>query len=134
MVYLEEAHRQGEHIAELINRDLSACPDMVLVLGTSLKLSGPWEFVRQFARRVGANGGKVAYVNLAKPSQRGYSLFDYWAEWECDSRVQDLKSRLEFFHSAVTGSLPRRPLAYTLGGRVSRRPMRRLGKKAKDEP
>ncbi|KAK4243187.1 NAD-dependent histone deacetylase HST3 [Corynascus novoguineensis] len=135
MVYLEEAHPQGEDIAELINRDISACPDMVLVLGTSLKLSGPWGLVRRFARTVSANGGKVIYVNRTKASQRGWDdLFDYWIEWECDSWVQNLTSRGGLFRGAVIGSLPTQPRARTLGGRVSKRPKKRLGKKAKDEP
>jgi NAD-dependent histone deacetylase SIR2 len=84
-VCLEEVHPQGEDIAALINHDISAQPDMVLVLGTSLKLSGPWDLVRRFARTVRAGGGKVIFVNRTKASRRACGFFDYWIEWECDS-------------------------------------------------
>ncbi|KAL2018447.1 hypothetical protein VTK56DRAFT_803 [Thermocarpiscus australiensis] len=128
IVNLEEDHRHGEDIAGLINSDVSAGPDMVLVLGTSLKLSGPWDLVRRFARTVVANRGKVIYVNRTEASQRGWrGFFDYWIKWECDSWVQDLMSRGGLLHDTVIGSLLIQPRDRILGGRVSKRPRRRRG-------
>lgn len=59
VIYLGEDHWQGERIVELINHDQSAGPDVLLILGTSLKVSGPRNLARRFARAVGANGGRV---------------------------------------------------------------------------
>ncbi|KAK3305048.1 DHS-like NAD/FAD-binding domain-containing protein [Chaetomium strumarium] len=128
IVYLEEEHPQGEDIAELINRDVSAGPDTVLIFGTSFEVSGPWDLVKRFAKVAGANGGKVIYVNRTKASRQGWKhVFDYWVEWECDSWVQDLMSR-------GLGPLPTQRLSLTLGGRVAKRPRGRQRRKAEDEP
>ncbi|KAK4142421.1 DHS-like NAD/FAD-binding domain-containing protein, partial [Dichotomopilus funicola] len=134
IVCLEEVHPQGEDIADVIKRDISARPDMFLVLGTSLKLSGPWDLVRGFARTVRADGGKVIFVNRTKASQRGCNgVFDYWIEWECDSWVGDLIRRGGFSCSLVVGSVPTRPRT-TLGGHVSKQQKRRQGKESVDRP
>ncbi|KAK4448829.1 hypothetical protein QBC34DRAFT_464699, partial [Podospora aff. communis PSN243] len=77
MVYLGENHWQGEEIADLIDRDLSADPDALLILGTSLKVKGPGELVKMFASTVRAKGGRVIYVNLSKPYQKWRKTFVY---------------------------------------------------------
>jgi hypothetical protein len=102
---LGEDHWQGERIAELINHDQSAGPDVLLILGTSLKVSGPRNLARLFARAVGANGGRVAYVNLSRPSRKDWgSLVDYWVEWECDKWVGDVTKRIPLFWPNGDGS------------------------------
>jgi NAD-dependent SIR2 family protein deacetylase len=98
MVYLGEDHWQGEEIADLIDRDLSAVPDTLLILGTSLKVKGPGDLVKMFANTVRAKGGRVIYVNLSKPAQKWRKIFDYWVEWKCDRWVRDLKMRAPLFH------------------------------------
>ncbi|KAK3311919.1 hypothetical protein B0H66DRAFT_539032 [Apodospora peruviana] len=98
MVYLGEHHWHGEEIADLIDRDLSADPDALLILGTNLKVKGPGELVKMFASTVKAKDGRVIYVNLSKSYQKWRETFDYWVEWRCDRWVRDLKMRTPLFH------------------------------------
>ncbi|KAK4442003.1 NAD-dependent histone deacetylase HST3 [Podospora aff. communis PSN243] len=99
MVYLGEDHWQGEEIADLIDRDLSADPDALLILGTSLKVKGPGELVKMFASTVRAKGRRVIYVNLSKSYRKWRKTFDYWVEWKCDCWVLDVKMRAPRFHA-----------------------------------
>lgn len=84
MVYLGEDHWHSEEIADLINRNLSADPDALLILGTSLKMKEPGELVKMFASVVRSKGGSVIYINPSKPSWKWRVIFDYWVEWKCD--------------------------------------------------
>ncbi|KAI8623442.1 DHS-like NAD/FAD-binding domain-containing protein [Xylariaceae sp. FL1651] len=93
MVMLDETHPQGEEIAHFVRLDKSASPDLLLVLGTSLKISGPKSLLRQFARPIRRRGGKVVYVNLSKPPSDCGALVDYWVQWDIDEWVRDLKGR-----------------------------------------
>ncbi|KAI3333801.1 DHS-like NAD/FAD-binding domain-containing protein [Ustulina deusta] len=100
MVMLDETHPQGEEIAHLARRDEWASPDLLLVLGTSLKVNGSKSLLRQFARPIRRQGGKVIYVNLSKPPSDCGALVDYWVQWDVDEWVRDLKGRQ---HQSGTG-------------------------------
>ncbi|KAI1291669.1 DHS-like NAD/FAD-binding domain-containing protein [Xylaria venustula] len=93
MVMLDETHPQGEEIAYLARRDEWASPDLLLVLGTSLKVNGLKSLLRQFARLIRRHGGKVIYVNLLKLLSDCSALVDYWVQWDVDEWVRDLKGR-----------------------------------------
>ncbi|KAJ2970097.1 hypothetical protein NUW58_g9802 [Xylaria curta] len=93
MVMLDEANPKGEEIAYLAHIDELARPDLLLVLGTSLKVDGPKRLLRQFARSIRRQGGKVIYVNLSKPPSDCSAFVDYWVEWVIDEWVRDLKAR-----------------------------------------
>ncbi|KAK3333465.1 DHS-like NAD/FAD-binding domain-containing protein [Cercophora scortea] len=59
MIMLDEAHPEGEKIAHLARGDNLASPDLLLVLGTSLRVDGPKRLLRQFAGPIHRRGGKV---------------------------------------------------------------------------
>lgn len=46
MVILNETHPQGEEIANLIRGDKLSSPDLLLMLGISLKVDGPKKLLR----------------------------------------------------------------------------------------
>ncbi|KAI3326682.1 DHS-like NAD/FAD-binding domain-containing protein [Xylariaceae sp. AK1471] len=108
MVMLDETHPQGEEIAHLARRDESASPDLLLVLGTSLKVNGPKSLLRQFARPIRRQGGKVIYVNLSKPPSGCSALVDYWVQWDVDEWVQDLEGRQDQSGMGMTRGRARR--------------------------
>ncbi|KAH8763821.1 DHS-like NAD/FAD-binding domain-containing protein [Diaporthe sp. PMI_573] len=93
MVMLDETHPQGEEIAHLTRGDELSSPDLLLVLGTSLKVDGPKNLLRQFVRPVRGQGGKIIYVNKSKPPSDCSALIDYWVQWDVDKWVRDLKGR-----------------------------------------
>lgn len=72
-------------------KDEKVCPDFLLVLGTSLKVDGPKELVRRFAKVVRADGGVTAYIGLTRPRSEFRQIFDYSVEWDCDNSFRHLK-------------------------------------------
>ncbi|PHH68881.1 hypothetical protein CDD82_202 [Ophiocordyceps australis] len=93
IVLYGEEHPNSHLISPIITHDLSLHPDMLLILGTSLRVHGLKVMVREFAKAVHSKGGKVVFVNFTKPPSWG-DMIDYWIQWDCDAWVADLQSRV----------------------------------------
>lgn len=94
IVLYGEEHPQSDLISPIVQYDLSAGPDLLLVLGTSLRVHGLKVMVKEFAKAVHNKGGKVVFINFTKPSESVWGdIIDYWIEWDCDAWVTDLKDR-----------------------------------------
>ncbi|OTB03826.1 hypothetical protein M426DRAFT_59567, partial [Hypoxylon sp. CI-4A] len=94
IVLYGEEHPQSDLISPIVQHDLSASPDLLLILGTSLRVHGLKVMVREFAKAVHNKGGMVVFINLTKPSESAWGdIIDYWIEWDCDAWVDDLKDR-----------------------------------------
>ncbi|XXG95169.1 hypothetical protein Hte_001429 [Hypoxylon texense] len=94
IVLYGEEHPQSDLISPIVQHDLSAGPDLLLILGTSLRVHGLKVMVKEFAKAVHNKGGKVVFINLTKPSESAWGdMIDYWIEWDCDAWVDDLKTR-----------------------------------------
>jgi NAD-dependent SIR2 family protein deacetylase len=94
IVLYGEEHPQNSLISPLVTHDLSLTPDVLLIMGTSLRVHGLKIMVREFAKAVHTKGGKVIFVNNTKPSESVWGdVIDYWVEWDCDAWVLDLKER-----------------------------------------
>jgi len=96
IVLYGEEHPSAHLVGPLITHDLSLGPDMLLILGTSLRVHGLKVMVREFAKAVHGRGGSVVFVNQTKPPDSIWGdVIDFWIEWDCDAWVADLKSRRE---------------------------------------
>ncbi|KAH9889646.1 hypothetical protein F4778DRAFT_385410 [Xylariomycetidae sp. FL2044] len=94
IVLYGEEHPQSDLISPIVQHDLSAGPDLLLILGTSLRVHGLKTMVKEFAKAVHSKGGKVVFINFTKPSESAWGdVIDYWIEWDCDAWVGDLKGR-----------------------------------------
>jgi len=94
IVLYGEEHPKANLVAPLITHDLALSPDVLLILGTSLRVHGLKIMVKEFAKAVHAKGGKVIFVNNTKPPESTWGdVIDYWVEWDCDKWVLDLKAR-----------------------------------------
>lgn len=94
IVLYGEEHPQAELISSIVQHDLSVGPDLMLVLGTSLKVHGLKVMVREFAKAIHQKGGKVVFINFTQPSESIWGdIIDYWVQWDCDAWVDDLKQR-----------------------------------------
>ncbi|KAI0451365.1 DHS-like NAD/FAD-binding domain-containing protein [Xylaria acuta] len=94
IVLYGEEHPQSDLISPIVQHDLAAGPDLLLVLGTSLRVHGLKVMVKEFAKAVHKKGGKVIFINFTKPSESAWGdVLDYWIEWDCDAWVEDLKTR-----------------------------------------
>lgn len=63
----QQHHPNGKYIAKVADNNCLISPDMMLILGTSLKAYRANQLAKQFAKTVKSNGGKVIYVDLFKP-------------------------------------------------------------------
>ena len=78
-----------------MTHDLGLAPDVLLILGTSLKVHGFKKIVKEFAKSVHARkNGKVIFVNLSPPAESVWKdAIDYWIDMDCDAWVQDIQRR-----------------------------------------
>lgn len=94
IVLYGEEHPQSDLISPIVQHDLATGPDLLLVLGTSLRVHGLKVMVKEFAKAVHKKGGKVIFINFTKPSESVWGdILDYWIEWDCDAWVEDLRTR-----------------------------------------
>ncbi|KAK3317905.1 hypothetical protein B0H66DRAFT_219855 [Apodospora peruviana] len=94
IVLYGEEHPHAHLISPIVQHDLSLGPDMLLILGTSMRVHGLKVLVREFAKAVHDRGGKVVFVNFTKPPESVWAdIIDYWVQWDCDAWVGDLQKR-----------------------------------------
>ena len=97
IVLYGEEHPAAQLLAPITTHDLSLAPEILLIMGTSLKVHGLKNLVREFAKAVHARAsgkGKVIFVNLTKPAESVWGeILDYWVGMDCDAWVDDLKER-----------------------------------------
>ena len=88
IVLYDEPHPLGEEIGNLQAYDLGRSPDILLVMGTSLKVHGLKKVVKAFAKAVHARDGKVIFVNATPPSKQWEGVIDIHVQGETDKWVQ----------------------------------------------
>lgn len=95
IVLYGEDHPDSQQISSIIQHDISLAPDMLIIMGTSLKVHGLKTVVREFAKTVhNRKDGKVIFVNYTKPAESVWAdTIDFWVEMDCDSWVEDLKEK-----------------------------------------
>lgn len=125
IVLYGEEHPNSSLISPLITHDLKLGPDMLLVMGTSLKIHGLKIMIKEFAKVVHSRGGKVVFVNQTRPPESIWSdVIDYWVSWDCDKWVLDLKERIKELwlpQDSSGGSFSKRKLgAYSNSQEVKR--------------
>lgn len=95
IVLYGEEHPESQRISTIIQHDISLAPDMLIIMGTSLKVHGLKTVVREFAKAVhNKKDGKVIFINFTKPAESVWAdIIDFWIEMDCDAWVQDLKAK-----------------------------------------
>ncbi|KAH9044509.1 DHS-like NAD/FAD-binding domain-containing protein [Lactarius pseudohatsudake] len=100
IVLYDEAHPLGDDIGAIQASDVSRKPDMLIIMGTSLKVHGLRRLVKEFAKAVHASAppdptstkaqaknwvGKVIFVNKTPPGGEWNGIIDYYIEGETDA-------------------------------------------------
>ncbi|KAK7734281.1 NAD-dependent deacetylase hst3 [Cytospora paraplurivora] len=95
IVLYGEEHPDSQRISDIIQHDLSLAPDMLIIMGTSLKVHGLKTVVKEFAKAVhNKKDGRVIFVNYTKPADSVWAdTIDFWVQMDCDSWVHDLKEK-----------------------------------------
>lgn len=95
IVLYGEEHPESQRISDIIQHDLSLAPDLLIIMGTSLKVHGLKTVVKEFAKAIhNKKDGKVIFVNYTKPAESVWAdTIDFWVEMDCDAWVHDLKEK-----------------------------------------
>ncbi|KIW96354.1 uncharacterized protein Z519_03423 [Cladophialophora bantiana CBS 173.52] len=97
IVLYGEDHPSNTLLTPLIPFDASCQPDVLVIMGTSLKVFGLQKIVREFAKAVHShkNGkGRVIFVNRTRPAESVWDgIIDDFVSMDCDDWVDDLKRR-----------------------------------------
>jgi NAD-dependent SIR2 family protein deacetylase len=99
IVLYGEEHPSNQLLAPLVPFDLGSGPEILIIMGTSLKVHGLQKVVREFAKKIHARKdgkGKVLFVNRTKPAESVWeNVIDSYIAMDCDDWVRDLKTRRE---------------------------------------
>ncbi|KAF8579007.1 DHS-like NAD/FAD-binding domain-containing protein [Ramaria rubella] len=88
IVLYDEPHPLGDEIGTIETADLAKKPDMLIIMGTSLKVHGLKKLVKDFARVVHehkSGGGKVVFVNKTPPASEWANVIDFHVAGETDA-------------------------------------------------
>ena len=104
IVLYDEPHPLGDDIGTIQTSDMARKPDMLIIMGTSLKVHGLKKLVKDFAKVVHVAGtgttpngspkaqkswqGKVVFVNKTPPGGEWSNVIDYHVEGETDEWVE----------------------------------------------
>lgn len=97
IVLYDEPHPLGDDIGELQSYDLSRSPDLLLIMGTSLKVHGLKRLVKEFAKVVHAKKGLVVFVNATPPSKEWEGVIDVHIHGETDKWVERVEDEWRRF-------------------------------------
>lgn len=115
IVLYGENHPYAETFAQGIKKDLNKRPNMMLVFGTSLKVNGVKGLVRDMAKKVHSEGGKVVLINrdpVSVSSWKGY--IDYQVIGDCDefcARVENYVPKMFYKKKPAASATTTTPAA-----------------------
>jgi NAD-dependent histone deacetylase SIR2 len=92
VVLYNESHPKGDWIASIFEADLKRKPDLLLIIGTSLKIPGCKQLIKKAAKSIQMRRGKVIFVNDTSPAspKEWTDIFDAHFIGDCDEIVQKL--------------------------------------------
>ncbi|KIV80259.1 hypothetical protein PV11_07771 [Exophiala sideris] len=97
IVLYGEDHPSNTLLTPLIPFDAICQPEVLVIMGTSLKVFGLQKIVREFAKAVHSqkNGkGRVIFVNRTRPAETTWDgVIDDFVAMDCDEWVEDVRRR-----------------------------------------
>ncbi|TFK61177.1 DHS-like NAD/FAD-binding domain-containing protein, partial [Pluteus cervinus] len=87
VVLYDEQHPLGDEIAKIQKRDLRARPDFLIVIGTSLKVPGLVDLVKNFSNQVNRREN-VIFVNKTPALKKWSNFFGYHICGDTDAWVE----------------------------------------------
>ncbi|KAL9128700.1 MAG: hypothetical protein Q9217_002661 [Psora testacea] len=84
LLYGEET-QNSDVIGETATQDLRKHPDMLLVVGTALKVPGAKRLAKEFCQVTQAHGGLAVWVNMMPPPSGLRFKFDFECHTDCDN-------------------------------------------------
>ena len=96
IVLYNEPHPHGEIIADIVSTDIKKRPDLLIVMGTSLKVNGLKRLVKDLAKAVKQHSnGSVLFINKSEAAKNQWNkVFDYQFVGDCDEWTSVLKEKV----------------------------------------
>ncbi|CAO3650696.1 unnamed protein product [Cunninghamella blakesleeana] len=97
VVLYNEDHPEGESIGQMQTSDIRRRPDLLIVMGTSLKIVALKKFIKQVAKSIHINHprtGRVIFINKTKPTKEWDAIFDYEVMGDTDEWVHLTEDKL----------------------------------------
>lgn len=97
VVLYNEEHPNGDTIGLAQANDIKKRPDLLIVMGTSLKIIALKKFIKQMAKSIRMNHprtGRVIFINKTKPTKEWDSVFDYEVMSDADTWVGLTEAKL----------------------------------------
>ncbi|KAJ1555450.1 hypothetical protein HK096_008058, partial [Nowakowskiella sp. JEL0078] len=109
IVLYNEYHVKGEKIADITICDIKKKPDLLIVMGTSLKVHGIKRLVKDLAKTVHERKGKVIFINRTELSRAEWEgVFDYYVQSNTDDAVEALELECSRIQAMNLRSLEKR--------------------------
>lgn len=110
IVLYGEEHPHGDLIGSCVSKDSRSKPDVMLIIGTSMKVVGLKKLIRDVGKVVKENRAKgkdkqglVVLINKTDIGLSGFEdVIDYHIKSDCDDWVLDLKKRIPHLFSVQT--------------------------------
>ncbi|KAG5418563.1 HST3 [Candida metapsilosis] len=94
IVLYGENHRQSEILSQGLTNDLKSKPDLLIIMGTSLKVDGVKKLVKSLSKQIHERGGKVLFINKTSLSKMWHQYIDYEILCDCDQFIRILKAEI----------------------------------------
>ncbi|CAI5759927.1 unnamed protein product [Candida verbasci] len=99
IVLYGENHPQSELLSQGLSSDLKLKPDLLIIMGTSLKVDGVKKLVKSLSNKIhefknSKNDGKVIFINKTPLSKQWEKFIDYEIISDCDDFVKILKKEI----------------------------------------
>jgi NAD-dependent SIR2 family protein deacetylase len=82
-----EPHPDDTEILETARHDLRICPELVLVVGTKLRIPGAQSIAANFCHAARSVGGTSFWINTEEPESKVKALCDYVLIRDCDKVI-----------------------------------------------
>lgn len=94
IVLYGEHHPQSEILSQGLNVDLRSRPDLLIIMGTSLKVDGVKKLVKSLSQSIHDKNGKVIFINKTSLSKQWDNYIDYEILCDCDDFIHILKKEI----------------------------------------
>lgn len=95
IVLYGENHPHLENIAKGLSQDMNKNPQLLIIMGTSLKVDGVKRLVREMAKKIHLRDGLVIFVNKQPVAQASWDkIIDYHIQADCDDWCNFLESKV----------------------------------------
>ncbi|KAG5513897.1 hypothetical protein PMAC_000519 [Pneumocystis sp. 'macacae'] len=96
-VFYDKTHPISDFLTQVTASNIKKRPDLLLIIGISLRIIAIKSLVKDISKIVHSNGGNVIFINHTEPSYNEWkNIIDWYVQADCDEWVENLKRRKSF--------------------------------------